>query len=56
MTAVVKYIRVSSLKKSVQRYPFYVGPDLSDLVDRGEAKIMFSNGNEIDLEANTRGT
>jgi hypothetical protein len=53
MTAVVRYIRTSSPKRSVQRYPFYVGPDLSELVDHGEAKVMFANGNEIALEANT---
>jgi hypothetical protein len=53
MTALVRYIKKTSPKKSAERYPFYVGPDLARMVDRGEGSVVWGNGEVADLIANT---
>lgn len=55
MTALVRYVRKTSPKKSNERYPFYVGPHLAAMVDRKKARVVWPSGEIVDLVANTKG-
>ena len=51
-TAVVRYVKKTSPKKSDERYPSYVGADLVRMVDSGEATVIYPNGKIVQLVKN----
>ncbi len=49
---IIKYINKVSPKRSVSKYPIYVGADLNSKQLKGKSHIVFPNGEKIELEKN----
>jgi hypothetical protein len=54
-TAIVRYIKKNSPKRSAEKYPFYVGRDLAEMVERGEAQVVYGQkGTAVELVTNEK--